>query len=407
MKKLKVAIIGAGAAGIMAACVSGKRRIFVDLYDKNSRIGKKLLVSGNGRCNISNKTVTKNDYYGEDVYFAESVIKRFDFYKFDRFCRKIGLILDVKEDGRAYPVSNEAKSVVSVFEACLNSSGVNVFLNTPVSDIERHGDKFFVFKESELLGEYDKVLITSGLLAAPQIGGSQDGVLFASKFGHSFNEPYPSLVPLELEGKLFKYMEGVKHTALVSLYVDKKRIMSVEGDILFTKYGISGFAVLDISTEASFFLLKNRYVEISVNLFPSFDRRHIRKHLEAFAKNLNGYTALDILSGILPLKIAKTVLKKLGIDRDSKAYFLTAKSIEDIVKELFDMRFCVKAAHGFEYAEVCGGGIKTKEIDKRTMESKLINGLYFAGEVLDIVGKRGGYNLAFSFASGYIAGVNL
>ncbi len=400
-------IVGAGASGIMAASVAKTSHTIVELYEKNARIGKKILVSGNGRCNIANTSIKKYDYYGEDISFAEAVVRKFGFSEFKEFCSNIGLLLEIKEDKRVYPLSNESKSVVSIFEANLKKLGVGIFTQTPVVNIKKKNGKFIAFNDKGLIGEYDKVLLTTGLLAAPQLGGCTDGINLASKFGHSFNELYPVLVPLELQGSFFKRMDGVKRKVSLSLYINKKKVKSVVGDVLFTRYGISGFAVLDISFEASFYLKQGYEVGVSINLFPQLNKSSIIKYIETERKTLKGYAVLNVLCGILPVKIAKAVLIKHKIDMDLDIALLDIKHIKAIINELFGLKFIVKSTRGFEYAEACGGGIKTKDIDVNTMESKLVKGLYFAGEILDVVGRRGGYNLSFSFASGYLAGRSL
>ena len=407
MKKLRIAIVGGGASGLIAANVAKKEHTTVDLYEKNPSIGKKILVSGNGRCNIFNTSISSNNYYGEDTSFAVKVLKRFDFNLFKEFCLNMGLLLDVKENGRVYPLSDEAKSVVKIFEAHLNKLDINVLTNTPVLEIKKTNNGFALLNDAGILGEYDRVLIASGLLAAPQLGASKDGAEIALSFGHLLNPPYPALVPLELKGSLFRRMEGVKIKASVALYADSKKKNEILGDVLFTKYGVSGFAVLDISTQASFYLKINKRVEISINLLPGIEKQYIGSRLLFAQKNLKEYDILTVLSGMLPLKVAKAVLVKAGIDARSSISSLNHKSIKQIVNEMFNMRFEVTATHGFKYAEACGGGVKTDEIDVDTMESKLIKGLYFAGEVLDIVGARGGYNFAFAFASGYVAASNM
>jgi len=407
MKRLKIAIIGGGASGLIAAIVAKKGSTTVDLYEKNSSIGRKILVSGNGRCNIFNTSASNGNYYGEDTSFAVKVLKKFDFNRFKEFCLNIGLLLDIKEDGKVYPLSNEAKSVVNVFKTYLDKLNVNVLTNTPVLNVKKTNDKFALLNDTGILDEYDRVLIASGLLAAPQLGASKDGADMALSLGHLLNPHYPALVPLELNGSLFRRMEGVKMKASVALYADNKKKNEVCGDILFTKYGISGFAVLDISTQASFYLANNKKVELSISLFPGIEKQYIGNRLLFAKKNLKEYDTLTVLSGMLPLKVAKAVLVKIGVDAKDSISSLSPKSIKRIVNEMFNMRFEVKAAHGFEYAEACGGGVKTDEIDFNTMESKIIKGLYFAGEVVDIVGARGGYNFAFAFASGYVAASNM
>ena len=406
--KKNIAVIGAGAAGLIAASIAKKDYINVDLYEKNALIGKKILISGNGRCNISNADISQNDYCGEDISFVKQPMENFGFRKLKKFCMDMGLLLDIKEDKRVYPLSNEAKSVVFAFENLLNELGVNIITNTAVSRIQKSNDVFFIYKNEGKINErYDSVLLSSGCRAAPQLGADESGLNIAESFGHTINKPYPSLVPLEINSNICRRMDGVKCKAGVSLYVNRRKIQEVYGDILFTKYGISGFAILDISIAASLHLSKKSNVTISVNLLPQIERQFIDSLIRKAACKHKSFTILDILCGILPYKIARALLYEFGIETEMKAHTLTEKLIKTLTHKMFDWRFDIASTHGFKYAEACGGGVKTSEIDNKTMESKIVKGLYFAGEIIDIVGKRGGYNLAFSFASGYSAGKNM
>jgi predicted Rossmann fold flavoprotein len=200
-KKLKIAIIGGGAAGIMAAITAKRlnKNLQIDLFDANKSLGKKILASGNGRCNISNTNITSKNYIGENPDFTTFTLKEFDFRAFEKFCKSVGLLLDVKESGKVYPLSNEAKSVTNLLELSLKDLGVNIFSEHFVKDIEKIDDKFVIKTDEVEYKDYDKVLISNGLGAAPQLNASESGLDFASKFGHSYNPTYPSLVGLQTD----------------------------------------------------------------------------------------------------------------------------------------------------------------------------------------------------------------
>ena len=198
-------------------------------------------------------------------------------------------------------------------------------------------------------------------------------------------------------------MEGVKIFSCVELYVDGSKKESICGDVLFTKYGLSGFAVLDISQKASFYLSKNRSVELIVNLLPKMDKQRFYNHIDRFKQKYKNTDILTVLLGFLPKKISKTLLYILKTDSDLSASDISKKTLKSLADLIFGWKFEITSTHGFRYAEVSGGGVDVSDIDAKTMESKIIKGLYFSGEILDIVGKRGGYNLAFAFASGYLA----
>jgi len=400
---MQVAIIGGGAAGLMAAITAAKAGVKVDLYEQNSEVGKKILASGNGRCNISNTSLSFNDYFGRHPSFVNFALKQFDFKAFERFCESIGLLLEVKPDGRCYPLSNSAKSVQNSLKRYALYLGVNIITQTTVNSLKKVSEKFVV-ETSDKKETYDKLLISTGSPAAPQLGGSDSGYKFAKSFGHTIIPAYPMLVGLHLADRWHERMSGVKCDVEATLYINGKKEVTIGGDLLFTRYGVSGFAILDISSFAVPALTQGEKVTIGVNLLPTFDRQALVAHLQRTAKLAPYLTIESLLEGLLPYKIVQVLIDSLKIDSTILAVEAGAKLLRRIASQTLDWRFDVTDTHGYKHAEVAGGGVDTLEVDPKTMESKLVSGLYFAGEVLDIVGKRGGYNLHFAWASGYLAG---
>ena len=406
---MKIAIIGAGAAGIIAG-ITAKREnkdLQIDLFDINSAIGKKILASGNGRCNISNMDCSVQNYIGENPNFVEFALKQFDYNSFKKFCKSIGLFLDEKEDGKVYPLSNEAKSVVNLLQNTLESLGINLILDTKVLDIQKEQENFKVVTNQKEYKDYDRVLISSGLGAAPQLNASEDGINIASNFGHSFNPTYPSLVGLHTDFEQNSRIQGVKTDSLVTLFIDGQKEKEIKGDLLFTKYGVSGFAILDISQYAVYPLSLYQNVQIAVNLFPNLGRNEVLGMVESLFKTVPKQNAMQLLTGIISNKLAPIIFELCKIDKESKAEDINAKQVRAIVNTLINWRFKITDTQGFKHAEASGGGVRVDEVDSKTYESKKCRGLYFAGEVLDIVGNRGGYNLQFAWASGYLAGKSL
>ncbi len=408
-KNLKIAIIGAGAAGIMAAITAKRlnKNLQIDLFDANKSIGKKILASGNGRCNISNSQITSKNYIGENPDFVNYALKEFDFKAFEKFCKSIGLLLDIKESGKVYPLSNEAKSVTNLLELALQELDVRDFLETFINDIEKEGEKFIIRTNEKEFKDYDKVLISNGLGAAPQLNASEIGLDFASKFGHSYNPTYPSLVGLKTENTYNGKLQGVKKECNVSLFVNGNLEQEIFGDVLFTSYGVSGFAILDISQLAVLNLTSYQDVKIAINFFPKINRNDLADQIQALFKTVPNQKAVDILTGIISNKIAPVLLDICKIDLNTKASEINAKQIKAISYQLNQWKLKVIDSQGFGHAEASGGGVRTAEVDNKTYESKLVKGLYFAGEVLDIVGNRGGFNLQFAWASGYLVGKSL
>ena len=392
------------------AAITAKRlnkNLQIDLFDANKSIGKKILASGNGRCNISNSNITSKNYIGENPDFVNYALKEFDFKAFEKFCKSIGLLLDIKESGKVYPLSNEAKSVTNLLELALQELDVRDFLETFINDIEKEGEKFVIRTDEKEFKDYDKVLISNGLGAAPQLNASEIGLDFASKFGHSYNPTYPSLVGLKTENTYNGKLQGVKKECNVSLFVNGNLEQEIFGDVLFTSYGVSGFAILDISQLAVLNLTSYQDVKIGINFFPKINRNDLADQIQALFKTVPNQKAVDILTGIISNKIAPVLLDICKTDLNTKASEINAKQIKAISYQLNQWKLKVIDSQGFGHAEASGGGVRTAEVDNKTYESKLVKGLYFAGEVLDIVGNRGGFNLQFAWASGYLVGKSL
>ena len=391
----KVAIIGAGASGLLCAIFCAQKKITVDLYEQNTKPAKKILVSGNGRCNISNTQLSSDDFISENSHFVDFALESFGFREFEKFCNTLGLLLDIKDDGRAYPLSNEAKSVAKIFEEYARGLGVNFHLQTKITDIKT------------LVKEYDSVVIATGSEAAQHLGGNRDGLEFATIFGHNIVPTYPSLVQFHLDSKVAKKMSGAKINAEVTLLINRKKEISCSGDVLFTNYGVSGFAILDISTRASQGLLNYEAVDISVNLLPAFSLQKLSTHISKVAQSMSAFCLLDILVGLVPLKIAHGILEELELSAELNAANIHTKLSKKIANCMLNWRFEVSDTHGFRHAEVSGGGVDVNEINPQTMMSQKCHNLYFCGEVLDVVGKRGGYNFAFAWASAFVAAKNI
>jgi hypothetical protein len=399
----KIAIIGGGAAGLMAGLFASRAGANVTLYEHNNSVGKKILASGNGRCNIINTTASSEDYAGNDPQFVTYALKQLNFHYFEKFCHSIGLLLDIKEDGRCYPLSNEAKSVLIALKSAVSDAGVNIITDSKVTAITKNGPLFSVETDQDKQS-FDKVLIATGSEAAPQLGATADGYCFARAFGHEIIPTYPSLVQLHLNSKNHHKMAGVKTTAEVTLIIDGKSNTKVTGDILFAAYGISVLAILDVSQRASHALMYKQRVSISLNLLPRYDKGELVRVIEKLFASVARHDIHTALCGLLPAKIVTYLLEDAAVPQNTTVSSLNPKEIKKLAHLIGEWRFDVTDTHGFKHAEVSGGGVSTAQVNNKTMESKQVSGLYFAGEVLDIVGKRGGYNFNFAWASGMIAG---
>lgn len=387
----------------MAAIIAAREGANVTLYEHNQSVAKKILASGNGRCNIINTTATSDDYFGTHPDFVTYALEQLPFSDFIPFCHSIGLLLDVKEDGRCYPLSNEAKSVLNALNSAAKNANVSILIDINVTGLTKNKENFFLHCDDKKIA-YDKVLIATGSEAAPQLGACDSGYRLASAFGHKIIPTYPSLVQLHLNSKIHSKMAGVKTFAQVTLYVNNKEVEKIQGDILFASYGISGLAILDISQKASLALLNNQNVMLSINLLPRFKPEELSDILHKLIHSVPHHTLETVLGGLLPAKTVPYLCEAVVINPAKILSMITAKEIVKLTQLIQNWKFEVNGTHGFKHAEVSGGGVATKEVNSETMESKLVKGLYFAGEVLDIVGRRGGYNFNFAWASGMIAG---
>ena len=398
MKKL--AIIGAGAASLVGAIFAARRGIVVEIFEQNDKIGKKILVSGNGRCNITNTAITNEDFYSLNSHFVNDTLNDFSYKQFKEFALSIGLLLDEKEDGRVYPLSNEAKSFVLALESEALRLGITIYTSTPILHVKKSANSF-ILKSEEKSFKSDYLLIATGSLAAEHLGANDSGMKIAQSFKHSIVKPYPALVGLHLSSHFHQRLSGLKIDALLSLHVDNTHIKTIEGDLLFTKYGVSGFGVLDISTEASFALLKRKKVALHVNFLPRFSHEKLTSTLFDLKKSIPEATVLQLLNALISIKLAKALLKALHVEEEKAVSTLSKKDIIALSGAINKTILHVNETHGFKHAEVSGGGINSDEINPKTMESKRVKNLYFAGEVIDVVGKRGGYNFHFAYASAY------
>lgn len=253
---------------------------------------------------------------------------------------------------------------------------------------------------------YEAVILATGSNAAPQLGGGEAGYALAQALGHSLAPLYPALVQLHLDSPLLSRLAGVKSEGVARLWVEGRRVQEERGDLLWTTYGISGLAILDLSQAASWALLKGKKVELELDIAPLFERRFLQESLENLTQSAPERTIHSILGGFISPKVAGAILRELRIEPETPLKNLAPSAIESILKRLKGWRFRVVETHGFKHAEVSGGGVRTREIDPVSFESRRSKGLYIVGEVLDVVGRRGGYNLAFAWASGYLAALH-
>ena len=390
-------IIGGGAAGLCAAILLARTREKVTLLEQNSSVGKKILVSGNGKCNITNKYIGTERFHGNEPAFIDAVLKSYDYQVVSNFFHSIGLELVGGKEGKMFPMSLQAASVVDLLVYEAKRAGVEIICECKVTKVTQT-DKDFTLETTQGIKMSKRLLITAGSPAAPQLGGSDSGYLFATTLGHSLIPRHPALVQLCSEENWVKQCAGVKIEGAATLYANGEEITRKEGDLLFTNYGISGLAILDLSREASTRLGSFDYCELSLDLMPTYSKERLTNLLMGRIDKESQKPILLWLQGILHKKVAKVIIEHSKI-RSRVEHELNRKEINKLVHTLKNLKLSISDTKGFKHAEVATGGIDTKEIDPQTMASKIVPNLYFAGEVLDVDGDRGGFNFHFAWVS--------
>ncbi len=403
----KIAIIGAGASGLIASIVSAKDGMSVVVYEKNDKIGKKILATGNGRCNITNREIEISNFHGLNPQFAKSTLSQFNFRKCEEFFNSIGIEFKEGEKGRLYPMSLQSSSVVDLLVYEAKRVGVIFKLNSYVENIEKREDKFLI-KTQNSSDLFSKILIATGGLATPSLGSSESGYEFAKIFNHNIIKPFASLVQVVSNTSFLKLVSGVKINGFIKVLIDKKEVNSTYGDILFTNYGLSGSAVLDISRSVSLGVLQKKNIEIILDLFSLLSKDELLSLLQKRVKFANDKNIEFWLEGLINKKLTSIIVKNANLRSDIKfAKELNKKDLLKIVYAIKNMKLNIIDTKGFKSAEVSAGGVDVRDINPQTMESKLQKGIFFGGEVIDIDGDCGGYNLQWAWASGFIAGKNM
>ena len=400
----KVAIIGAGAAGIMCSIQAVSKNTTVVLFDKNPVVGKKLLITGNGRCNYWNMDMGLEHFHSNNQELLKDFITDEVKSEVLAFFDSIGVVPNIK-NGYYYPYSNQASSIRDLLEAEARRRGVLFSLGEEVKDIFLDNGKFVVDCGSGL--EYfDDLVIATGSKACPKTGSTGFGYHLAEKFGHHVVDVVPALVQLEASGKFLKDWSGIRVQCVVRLYEDGIFLKKEMGEAQLTDYGISGICIFNLSRYVSRGLLKNKKEELKISFLPFLEEKSLEE-VELWFKNriqqLKEYTMVEFLEGILPYKLVFVVLKQAKISRNRKAGELSDEEMDALLSYLMEFPLVIVGTRDFSSCQVCSGGVLLQEVDF-TFQSRFVPNLYFVGEVLDVDGDCGGYNLGFSFMSGMAAG---
>ncbi len=396
-------IVGGGASGIMAAIMAKDLGIDVAILESNDRIGKKILTTGNGRCNITNKNINILRYHSENKTFFNKVFENFTLKNTVEFFNSIGLYLVTLDSDKMYPMSLQSSSVLDVFRFALEEREVPIYLNHKVKEIN-YKNKFIIDCNNEKNFICNKLLLCAGGKSAPKTGSDGSGFTLAKKLGHNIINPIPALVQLKLNHNKLKALSGVKFDGNAHIYVNDKLRRSEFGEVLFTDYGISGPPILQLSRIASYNLSKGKDVSLKIDMMSNFSKDELKRFLENHFGTYSYRSVHDALIGILNKKIIPIILKEANIDNIHKpCWSLEWEEKEMLLSLLKEWTFKVNGTNSFDNAQVTAGGIDTKEVDENTLQSKLVPNLYFAGEILDVDGDCGGFNLQWAWSSASVA----
>lgn len=403
----KVGVIGAGPSGIIASCIAAKRGHDVSLFEKNNMIGKKLLITGKGRCNITNSSPIDEffDNIVSNPEFLYSALYTFTNDMLLDLLKEYGLEVKIERGNRVFPVSDKSVDVNKVLERYLFNSGVKLLLKSKVSDIYYYGNKFIIETNNKKY-EFDKIIITTGGMSYPGTGSTGDGYKFAKKLGHTIVPLKPSLVPIEIKSNYLDQVRGLslKNVELIATTREGKLIHKEFGEMIFTHFGISGPIVLTMSNYI------NKYIP-NVNLFIDFKPALPDEKLELrILRDFEKYKNKDIknaLVDLLPKNMIDWIINNSSIDPNKKVNQITKSERKKLMNSIKRLNLEFVRLRPIEEAIVTSGGIKVDEINPSTMESKIVPGLYFAGEIIDVDALTGGYNLQIAFSTGYLAGINI
>lgn len=402
-----VAVVGGGAAGLTAAIFARYGGARVIILERMDRVGRKILATGNGRCNLSNTDHDISNYFGANPKFAYSALSRFDFNKTIEFFDKLGVTCKVEDGGKVFPVSDQASSVLDVMRHEIASIGVETVCNAEVKDITGGRDNFTLSLGNGGSVPAHRVIIATGGKAAPNLGSNGSGYLLAEKLGHRIIPPFPALVQLKLNAPYLKQIKGIKFIGRAEVLKGGKTMAAAEGEILFTDYGISGPPILTLSRAASELLHRGEKATLKVCIVNYKSREELKQYMIDRLQKQSGKTLAFSFTGFINKRLTPVILREAGIDDLNKpAGQLTAEERDRIVKLLQEWRFEITGTNPWQSAQVTAGGVDVRDINQKTMESKLVPGLFFAGEVMDIDGACGGFNLQWAWSSGFVAGVS-
>lgn len=403
----KVVVIGAGAAGMMAAATAANRGLDVTLLEKNHRVGRKILITGKGRCNITNdceieeliENVPTNGKFLYSAFYTYTNTDVIDLFN------KLGVPTKTERGKRVFPESDKAHDIANALEKMIKKEKVKLILNAKVDKIVSKNnkiDKVILSDNKEI--ECDAVIVATGGLSYPLTGSTGDGYKFAKSQGHTIVDTKPSLIGIEVQEKYVAKLEKlVLRNIAIEVYNSKnKKVYDDFGELEFTKYGLDGPTIKSASCRMKDTTKEN--YKIAVDLKPALDEEKLDKRVQKDFQKYTNKKFEKALDDLLPKKLIPIIIELSGIDKDIVVHQISREQRKNLVYLLKNLTFTVKRYRPIEEAIITSGGVKVSEINASTMESKLVQGLFFAGEVIDVDAYTGGFNLQIAFSTGYLAG---
>lgn len=397
-----VAVIGGGAAGMMAAITAAREGVRVTILEHKDRIGKKILSTGNGRCNFTNTFQTPACYRSDNRDFAWNIIQKFNVEKTISFFKELG-IYPKDRNGYLYPYSDQAAAILEVLQIEIAKLDICVMTEINVLDIQpvKRGIRVTTDKKTITV---DSVILACGSKAAPVTGSDGSGYQLAKLLGHRIVPVLPALVQLRCAEKFYKSISGVRVQGTVEIYADDISLASDTGEIQLTNYGISGIPVFQVSRYAAKAIYQKQSVTAVLNFMPDMNKDEFLSFLQERITLCPHKTLDEFFTGIFPKKLCELWIRLSRLPKEMRVPDLSGEQLEKLVLLIQHLRTHITETNAFEQAQICCGGVDTTEINPDTLESNYVPGIYFAGELLDVDGICGGYNLQWAWSSGFVAG---
>lgn len=405
-RKFDIIIVGAGASGLVAGISAARNGASVLILEHMESAGKKILATGNGKCNFTNEKQGIAYYRGKNPAFVMPVLKQFGLTGTLAFFEELGITPRNKREGYYYPASGQAASVREVLLMECRRLKVKLAYHVGIRSIKKQQD-LFRFETKQGIFQSRKCIIATGGKSAKKTGSDGSGFPYIVSFGHHVTDVVPALVQLQGKQSFLKEIAGIRAENKVRLYIENEKVAEETGELQLTGSGVSGIPVFQVSRYAAYGLLEQKKVYVLLDFLPELrDKDTMALLLQRFDTYGQGKTAREALIGLFPEKLIPVLLQEAGIPGGNRAKQCARKELEALSLVIHQLRVDITGTSGFEGAQVTAGGVDTEEIQETTMESKLVCGLYFAGEVIDIDGMCGGYNLQWAWSSGWTAGTH-